>query len=130
MTTGEDGEVLREQIARAIDPSVWEHRDECLTRREAWDSEIKVGWPDFTFEQWANRGTRKSLKTADAILALIAPVMEENERLREATQTLVDRIDRLSEGQCGPFAIKNSIANSAEMDAVRAALSPKSEGGK
>jgi hypothetical protein len=76
-------DTMREKIAQAIDPSVWEHRDECLTRREAWDSEIKVGWPDFTFEQWVNRGTGKSLKTADSVMALIEPVMEALEECRQ-----------------------------------------------
>jgi hypothetical protein len=42
--------------------------------------------------------------------------------LEGAASALVAKIDALSEGQCGPFAIKNSIANSPEMDALRAAL--------
>jgi hypothetical protein len=42
--------------------------------------------------------------------------------LEAAATALVAKIDGLSEGECGPFAIKNSIANSPEMDVLRAAL--------
>jgi hypothetical protein len=42
--------------------------------------------------------------------------------LEAAATALVAKIDALSEGECGPFAIKNSIANSPEMDVLRAAL--------
>jgi hypothetical protein len=42
--------------------------------------------------------------------------------LEAAATALVAKIDALSEGECGPFAIKNSIANSPEMDALRDAL--------
>jgi hypothetical protein len=52
-----------------------------------------------------------------------SPVTSPDTILVEAAGALVARIERLSDGQCGPFAIRNSIANSPEMDALRIALS-------
>jgi hypothetical protein len=65
MTTGEDGEVLREKIARAIDDALPESDQLTLA-----PSQIR--------------------HAADAVLALIEPVMEENERLREALTPSAD----------------------------------------
>jgi hypothetical protein len=57
MTTGEDGEVLREKIARAVRDALTEH----------------VGDSAAFADEYA---------VADAVMALIEPVMEENEGLR------------------------------------------------
>jgi hypothetical protein len=60
---------------------------------------------------------------ADIEVARRSPVTSPDTILVEAAGALVARIERLSDGQCGPFAIRNSIANSPEMDALRIALS-------
>ena len=62
--------VDREAVARIIDPDLWAQRDADLLRRDAWETDIKPGWGDLTFEQWAKRGTSYSLDKAGAILAL------------------------------------------------------------
>jgi hypothetical protein len=62
MTTGEDREVMRENIARTLAACVSRHG----TLREGEE-------PEDSWEEWETE--------ADAVLALIGPVMEENERL-------------------------------------------------
>jgi hypothetical protein len=77
MTTGEDGEVLREKIARAI-----------------WEAQYPGGT---SWDDWANYAAKNpegfdgrdgSRKLADAVLALIEPVMEENGRVRKLAEIL------------------------------------------
>ena len=46
---------------------------------------------------------------------------------QDAASALVARIDRLAERECGTFDILNCIANSSEMDALRAALSTETK---
>jgi hypothetical protein len=92
MTTGEDGEVLREKIARAIDDALPESDQLTLA-----PSQIR--------------------RAADAVLALIEPVMEENERLREGLNAIIDRAPERDIKWAGMNA----------HDIARSALSPKSE---
>jgi hypothetical protein len=42
--------------------------------------------------------------------------------LEGAASALVAKVEALADGECGPFAIKNSIANSPEMNVLRSAL--------
>jgi hypothetical protein len=103
MTTGEDGEVLRDKIARALyeqqfPGSKW---PESADRADAWR------------------------EMADAVLALIEPVMEENERKIATLQTLlVEYGDRVRMARAEP-AEKQWIID--EAFSTRTALSPKSE---
>ena len=59
---------LLERVARAIDPKTWAHRDTDLTRRDEWEREIKLGWGETTFEQWADRSIGKSMDQARAAI--------------------------------------------------------------
>ncbi len=61
--------ISREDVARIIDPEVWANRDLDAERRAEWESDIRHGWGDVTFEQWVERGTERSLAKADAIIA-------------------------------------------------------------
>jgi hypothetical protein len=96
MTTGEDGEVLREKIARAI--------------YETAPIMSKV----VNYDELAEDIKEGQRYAADAVLALIEPVMEENERYRLALERINDT---------GDVAL--------DIDWIRrisrAALSPKSE---
>lgn len=81
----------REQIARVIDPAIWDRRDRDACRRDEWDSGLSAGW-DKTFEQWVERSTADSLTKADAILALFKGDDATVERLRAVIQGEVDRL--------------------------------------
>jgi hypothetical protein len=82
MTTGEDGEVLREKIARALRTRV-----------------APLDLPE----------------AVDAVLALIGPVMEENERFKVALQ-------RIETGEC--VTDWADQPHEQMQDEARAALSP------
>lgn len=49
--------------------------------------------------------------------------------MRDASEALLAKIDALADEQCGPFAIRNAVANSTECDALRALLNPQQEAG-
>lgn len=103
--TGEDGEVLRENIARAISDNIrYAIKDNCGHAPYAETFGVDAA--------------------ADAVLALIGPVMEENERLKQKLRLKIEPAD--------PVVFEDEpIADELEAEEfdseMRAALSPKSE---
>ena len=84
----EAGKERIEQMARIIEPTRWEYRDSCLSRREEWEKGYAVVWPALTFEQWASRGIHESMEKARAIAALFKPTPVEDREIN--TKPVVD----------------------------------------
>lgn len=101
-----------ERVARAIDPKTWAYRDTDLTRRDEWEREIKLGWGETTFEQWADRSIGKSLEQARAAIDAMA----------EASNDLVGEMEKALE------AAKDAIGSLPE-DALGYAENPERTAG-
>jgi hypothetical protein len=122
MTTGEDGEVLRDKIARAVCQA------RCVGNQKP-DDPMGVLHTATGTEATPPYRWQTHLREADAVLALIGPVMGENERLRGTLENIVNHESTVSDDHTECENCRDAFFDDYfEVRALaRAALSQKSE---